>query len=285
LSEALIHPEDAASNEAAFVTRFVSAVEGAAVLLKAAHPDELAVLTKLSRTPVAKAEAGWKEAVVTASAVRAVQVINVLVKHPAGGGLAVPEFEAFKALAALTPAATALRKLAASDRGRAYIELRTQIELLAQQLQATARVDECLETTAETAAARNASRFEALKAELLQQAGGGLSLTEAAKRLGVSRQAMHKSIHSNRALGMMSGDAIVVPAFQFIERDGKTILLPGLDRVTKLFRETEAGGWAELQFLFERDPNLQALPVTALLEGKVDAAVQVARAHLRMDEG
>jgi hypothetical protein len=48
-----------------------------------------------------------------------------------------------------------------------------------------------------------AASFDVISDEVLQESGGGISLTEAAEKLGISRQALHKNIKSGRALGLM----------------------------------------------------------------------------------
>jgi len=121
-------------------------------------------------------------------------------------------------------------------------------------------------------------------AALLKDAGGGVSLAEAAQALGISCAAMHALISTGRALGLMHGDRIVVPRLQFRCRDGRSEILPGIEQVVHLFQETQAGPWAALQFLLEPDPNLGTAPIAALRDGRVAAVVHAARAYLRVDE-
>ncbi|MBR0668512.1 hypothetical protein GXW71_29435 [Roseomonas hellenica] len=102
--------------------------------------------------------------------------------------------------------------------------------------------------------------------------------------MGVSRQALHKRIASGGALGMMSGSEIVVPRAQFAESAGRLSILPGINKVVKLFKEAQAGAWAALQFLLDPDPNLNRAPIEALKAGEVTETVLAARAHLGMDE-
>jgi len=121
-------------------------------------------------------------------------------------------------------------------------------------------------------------------AALLEAAGGGLSLAEAAEALAISRQAMHALISTGRALGLMHGDRIVVPKLQFRSRGGRSEILPGIDRIVRLFEETKAGPWSAVQFLTEPDPNLGTTPIAALRDGRVEAVEHAARALLRIDE-
>ncbi len=113
-----------------------------------------------------------------------------------------------------------------------------------------------------------------------------MSLTEAAKALGVTRQALHKRIHANGALGMMLGGRIVVPRVQLVEKDGKTVVLEGIEKVARAFAEAEAGAWGALQFLVEPNPNLNGTrPMDALREKRIREVEQAARGYLGLDEG
>jgi hypothetical protein len=227
---------------------------------------------------------------VNASAARLRHILAVFSKHPVEGPGAVAELEAFKMLSELTPAGPHLVALATRNRGLAYKELAKHMDIVRQQFEATAALVDNSPAEApdaeETAAGGDAGdvRFVAVRDTLLARAGGALSLTEAAKHLGVSRQALHKRISSGSALGMMLNGEIVVPKLQLADDVGKTSILRGIDQVTKLFKRAEAGGWAALQFLIEPDPNLRQSPINALKVGAVTEAVQAARAYLRLDE-
>ena len=119
---------------------------------------------------------------------------------------------------------------------------------------------------------------------LLQRAGGGLSLTEAAKLLGTSRQALHKRVKTGSALGLMDSAELVLPKFQFIEEGNRTSILEGLGKIIKLFDGSKAGRWSALQFLLEQDPNLAMAPVQALRTGEVQQVVNAATTYLDVDE-
>ncbi len=71
-------------------------------------------------------------------------------------------------------------------------------------------------------------QFSDIRADLLKRAGGGLSLTEAAKRLGISRQALHKRIKAGTALGMMDGSELVLPRVQWVGHGDQLSFVPGL---------------------------------------------------------
>jgi len=126
--------------------------------------------------------------------------------------------------------------------------------------------------------------MDAFYATLLEAAGGGFSLAEAAEALAISRQAMHEQISTGWVLGMVHDDQIVVPRLQFRPGDGRSEILLGIGRVVRLFEETKAGPWAALQFLIEPDPNIGTAPIAALRDGRVEAVAHAARAFLRIDE-
>jgi len=73
---------------------------------------------------------------------------------------------------------------------------------------------------------------------------------------------------------MLEGE-IIVPNLQFADNAGKTSILPGVDKLTKLFREAEEGAWSELQFLVDPDPNLRRPPIEALKDGEINDAKKV----------
>jgi len=121
--------------------------------------------------------------------------------------------------------------------------------------------------------------------DLLARCGGGLSLAEAATALDVSCQAMHEQIHAGQVLSVMLGDQMVVPKLQIHARQGgRNEILPGINRIVRLFRDSQAGPWAALPFLIEPDPNLSTTPIAALRDGKVDAVAHAVSAYLRTDE-
>ena len=130
------------------------------------------------------------------------------------------------------------------------------------------------------------ARFPAARDALLERAGGGLSLREAADALGVTRQALHKRIVKGTVLGMMRDREIVVPVIQLTGDEGsKKDVLPGVDHVARLFEEADAGPWSALQFLVEKDPNLGRAPIDALRAGEASKVATAARAYLGLDEG
>ena len=130
-----------------------------------------------------------------------------------------------------------------------------------------------------------AAGFAAAREALLAAAGGALSLTEAAKALGVTRQNLHKRIHTGSALGMLLEDRIVVPKLQLVGGDGRTAIVPGIERVMRPFLEAKAGAWSALQFLLDPDPNLGRPPIEALRAGEIAGAEHAARAYLGLDDG
>lgn len=119
---------------------------------------------------------------------------------------------------------------------------------------------------------------------VLRHAGGSLSLTEAAKLLGVTRQALHKRVKLGTALGLMEGSELTLPKFQFVGEGKKTKIVEGLGPIVKLFDTAKAGRWSALQFLTERDPNLGSTPSQALQDGRAREALDAAIAYLDAGE-
>jgi hypothetical protein len=126
--------------------------------------------------------------------------------------------------------------------------------------------------------------FSEVSARVLEDAGGGLSLTEGAKLVGSTRQALHKRVKLGSALGMMHGSELVLPKVQFVSDRGKTRIVAGLASIVKLFDRSKAGRWSALQFLVGRDPNLADTPIHALVAGRVDEVANAANAYLGTGE-
>lgn len=263
-------------------------VEGAAALLKVAHagdrvriePTEAAAGRPLAR------HRGWYASALTKAAAQLRQIVIIFDKHPVHGPGAGAEIEAFRVLADLTTAGPQLRALVRRNRALAVNELAKHLDLVRQQFEATAALEDAL-ADAENLGSNGSgggTTFEGVSQALLERAGGALSLTQATKLLGVSRQALHKRIAAGTALGMMIGNEIAVPKLQFFAKGGRHQILPGVGSVTKLFKDTGAGPWMALQFLVDHDPNLGKSPIDALRVGDERSVEQAARAYLHLGE-
>ena len=263
-------------------------VEGAVAFLKVAHAGDRVRIEPVDDV-AGRSHAGhrgWYSSVLTKAAAQLHQIIVVFDKHPARGPDAGAEIEAFRVLADLTTAGPQLRTLVRRNRILAVKELAKHLDLVRQQFEATAALEDGLSDAEapEGDSPDGGASFEGASEALLERAGGSLSLTQAANLLGVSRQALHKRIAAGSALGMMIGNEIAVPQLQLSEKSGRHEILPGVASVTKLFKETEAGPWMALQFLFDPDPNLGKSPIEALRGGDERLVEEAARAHLHLDE-
>ena len=192
--------------------------------------------------------------------------------------------DAFVLLSELTPARTELLRLCQYDRRRAFSELAKHIHLATDQFQLSATLLAEVEATSNQIEQTDEQRFSDISSAMLERAGGGVSLTEGAKLLGISRQALHKRVKLGSALGMMHGSELVLPKFQFVADEGDTRVIDGLARVLKLFDSSGAGRWSALQFLIDDDPNLADTPSYVLVKGSVDDVVNAAKAYLNINE-
>jgi len=263
-------------------------VEGAAAFLKVAHAGDH-VKIEPSDHAVGRASArhrGWYSSVLTKAAAQLHQIIVVFDKHPARGPGAAAEIEAFHVLADLTTAGPQLQALVRRNRTLAVKELAKHLDLVRQQVEATAALEDRLADVAapDGDIPDTGATFRGVSKALLERAGGALSLTQATKLLGISRQALHKRIAAGTALGMMIGNEIAVPKLQFAEKGGRHEILPGVGSVTKLFKDAEAGPWMALQFLVDPDPTLGKTPIKALRAGYERLVERAARAYLHLDE-
>jgi hypothetical protein len=196
-------------------------------------------------------------------------------------------YSAFHSLCDLTPASGHhLKQLFFSRRPKAIEALVGQLDLIAKLL------EEAVELAADTehvlsdrSAGEAAARLASSQAEILGRAGEALGLREAARRLGMSHQNLHKRIGAGSALGVMRGRELVVPSIQFVSSGDAEKIVPNLRQVLRPFEEARAGVWSALQFLVEQDPALGAIPIELLKQGDVTAVVAAARAFLGLDEG
>lgn len=270
------------------ISAFHSGISRAAVLLSAAFAQAAVPDFKpaaLRRSPRGKTvSAAWYADVVGICLEMSHKVRNALVHEwePTARAENLAE-EAFILLSGLTPAATELLRLHQSDRRRAYAELAKHLDVITREFELSAKLLAEVEGPDEATLQSEDQRFVELRDALLEKSGGGLSLTEAANLLGVTRQALHKQIKAGSALGMMRGNQLVLPRAQFAGRRDKLKILPGIKQVVRLF--SVAGGWSALQFLVEVDPNLAKTPIQALTEGRVADVVSAAKAYLDADDG
>jgi len=231
-----------------------------------------------------KSQDSWYAHVIEASVERSREICTVLLYDwkPTGRAerLAV---HAFVVLSDLTMASSQLMMLCRQDRSRAFSELAKHLDLATQQFEMSASLLAEIEGAVPTAGVAADRQFSDIRADLLKRAGGGLSLTEAAKGLGISRQALHKRIKAGTALGMMDGSELVLPRVQWVGHGDQLSFVPGLGDVLKFF--ATAGGWSALQFLIDQDPNLGGAPIQWLAEGKIAPVVAAAKAYLGVDEG
>jgi hypothetical protein len=269
------------------ISVFHSRIDLAAVLLSTAFAE--AAVTDFRRVAARRAprrqsgSAGWYAELMHTCVVRSREVRNALVHRweptPRAERLAV---DAFVLLSELTPAGNELLRLYQTDRRKAFSELAKHLDLITHEFELSAKLLAEVEATDDLSQDSEEQRFAELRESLLEKAGGGLSLTQAADLLGVSRQALHKRIKAGSALGMMHGAELVLPRVQFVEREGNFEFVSGLSEVLKLFGV--AGGWSALQFLVDADPNLAETPIQALATGRIDDVVNAARAYLDANE-
>ena len=269
-----------------FVAAFPPRISHAAMLLSAAFAESEEGFrrpTIKSRTS-RKAAHTWYDTIVASCLHHSREVRSALLHRWTPHGRAERLWDtAFVTLCDLTPARRELLVLLHSDRGKASAELARYVELATRQFELSAKLLGEVDDDAPPQST-DEHRFRQLRSDLLARADGGLSLTEGAALLGISRQALHKRIKSGTALAMMDADELVLPKCQWlIDSDNKVAALPGLADIVRIFGR--AGGWSALQFLLDPDPNLGKPPIEALHEGAVPAVVAAARSYLGLNEG
>jgi hypothetical protein len=114
------------------------------------------------------------------------------------------------------------------------------------------------------------------KGRLLKAEGGSLSPAQAARLLGVTRQAIDKQRRSGRLLAVDVGRRWRYPAWQI--HNGR--LLTGLRETLTALRAPAP--WTKVAFFLNRNPRLRSRrPLDALRRGQVNAVVGAARAYGR----
>ncbi|MDN5752769.1 MAG: helix-turn-helix domain-containing protein [Nitrosospira sp.] len=268
------------------ISNFTTRVDLAAVLLSTAFVEDAVMdfepWKKQRTTRKRHGPACWYRDVVNHGIERAHEVGKALVHrwNPTARAerLAV---DAFMLLTELTPSRGELVRICQYDRPKAFYEMSKALEAITQQIEHSSKLIAEVEVGDEPQLTEG-KRFAELKVMLLEKADGGLSLTQAAELLGVSRQAVHKRVKARTILGMMDGAELVLPRAQFMETDGRVEVLPGIAEVLKHFKV--AGDWSALQFLVEPDPNLADVPLHALVEGRIGDVCHAAKAYLDIDE-
>jgi len=207
------------------------------------------------------------------------QVYVVWVTRPRTKPFSEVEKQAFWVLVDTPGSAKSLSPLPDHDPDKAIEAVTKRIEDLGGDVAAA------VETAAEANPGTAEIAFEAASNELLRRAGGALSLTEASERLNVTRQRVHKRIQEGTMLGMHGPDGnLLIPAFQIeAGKDGERIM-PGIEHAIRPFVKAGEGGWAALQWILDKDPNLATTPLKAIRAGRVDEVARAAQAYVGADE-
>jgi len=283
-------PDVSASPTLKLVVVFNSRLQSAALLMGAAFHEASVSDFELPRQRSSihrtQKRRTWYSHIVDDCLARSREVRHALLHRwtptPRAEQLAI---DAFVLLTELTPARTELLRLCQYDRPRAFSELAKHIDLAADQFQLSADLLAEVDGGSGAVEMSDEQRFVAISTALLDRSGGGVSLTEGAKMLGTTRQALHKRVKLGSAFGLMLGSEIVLPKFQFVTDGKEARLVEGLVKITKLFDDCGAGRWSMLQFLIDADPNLADTPQRILADGRVGDVVTAAKAYLGLDEG
>jgi len=116
------------------------------------------------------------------------------------------------------------------------------------------------------------ARGAAVKRELLMDAGGGLTPSQVAKVLGLTRQAVDKRRIRRTLLAVPTGSGeYVYPACQFVPEG----VLPGVQEVLQAFQVRSP--WTQLSALLAPAPALRGKTILeALKSGETERAIAVA---------
>lgn len=108
------------------------------------------------------------------------------------------------------------------------------------------------------------------KPQLLEAEGGCLSSDEAARLLGISREAVNKRRQQGKLIGLPAGRSYRYPVWQF--QDGKT--LTGLEIVLQAIKVQDP--WMQVAWMLNSNLRLGQRPLDALRSGEIEPVEQVA---------
>jgi Helix-turn-helix domain len=108
------------------------------------------------------------------------------------------------------------------------------------------------------------------KPQLLEAEGGCLSSDEAARLLGISREAVNKRRQQGKLIGLPAGRSYRYPVWQF--QDGKT--LTGLETVLQAIKVQDP--WMQVAWMLNSNLRLGQRPLDALRSGEIEPVEQVA---------
>jgi hypothetical protein len=116
------------------------------------------------------------------------------------------------------------------------------------------------------------ARGAGIKRDLLASAGGGLTSSQVATALGITRQAVEKRRGRRGLLAIPSGSGdYLYPACQFTQNG----VIPGLEDVLRAFRILSP--WTQLSALVARSPALSGSTILeALKSGEIERATAIA---------
>ena len=115
------------------------------------------------------------------------------------------------------------------------------------------------------------ARGAAIKRELLTSGGGGLTSSQVAGALGITRQAVDKRRIRHALLAVPNGSGeYVYPACQFTPEG----VMPGLEEVLRAFRIRNP--WTQLSMLLASAPSLEGKTILEVLKaGQIERAVDI----------
>ena len=111
------------------------------------------------------------------------------------------------------------------------------------------------------------------KQQLLEAEGGCLSSDDAAKALGISREAVNKRRQGGKLIGLPAGRSYRYPVWQF--QDRKTIT--GLETVLQTLKVQDP--WMQAAWMLNQNLRLAHRPLDLLCSGEVESVVSAASLH------
>lgn len=108
------------------------------------------------------------------------------------------------------------------------------------------------------------------KQQLLEAEGGCLSSDDAAKALGISREAVNKRRQSGKLIGLPAGRSYRYPVWQF--QEGKTLV--GLETVLEMLKVQDP--WMQSAWILNQNQRLECSPLNLLRSGEIQQVADAA---------
>ena len=120
--------------------------------------------------------------------------------------------------------------------------------------------------------------------ELLNRAGGALTIGQAAYDLDTSGDDLLKDIREGRIVAIVHDYEVQIPILQLHRIGSHVTILSGIREIVSLFDDGDLGPWHILDFLATTHPVLETQPIERLRSGELAKVMRAARIYVKEHE-